>query len=108
MKDNKVFLHHIIDEMNFLLKESENLKYEQFAENEVLKRAFFRSLEVIGEATKNLSKEFREIHSQIDWKELTGLRDKLIHKYFGIRLKRVWDVVKDMVPELKAKLEAIL
>jgi len=67
-----------------------------------------RSLEVIGEATKNISMDFREKHSNIKWKDLAGLRDKLIHKYFGIRWDIVWDIVKTRIPELKEKIQSIL
>ena len=67
-----------------------------------------RSLEVIGEATKNISMDFREKHSNIKWKDLAGLRDKLIHKYFGIRCDIVWDIVKTRIPELKEKIQSIL
>jgi len=84
LKDNKVFIQHISDEINFLTKESKKLSFENFLKNETLKRAFTRSLEIIGEATKNISTDFRERHPEIGWKELTGLRDKLIHYYFGV------------------------
>lgn len=76
--------------------------------DEVLKRAFIRSLEIIGESTKNLSTDFREKHPDINWRELTGLRDKLIHYYFGIKLERVWDVIKNVIPNIESKLKKIL
>ncbi|MFQ6116027.1 MAG: DUF86 domain-containing protein, partial [bacterium] len=67
-----------------------------------------RSLEIIGEATKNLSDSFKEKHSNIKWRELAGLRDKLIHHYFGVNWNRVWDVIKNLVPKLKEQLEVLL
>ncbi len=85
MKDDKVYIRHILDEVNFIIKESKDLYYEELIKNEILKRAFVRSLEIIGGASKNLSKNFREKHSNIEWRELSGLRDKLIHYYFGIK-----------------------
>ena len=108
MKDNKVFIQHIRDEINYLIKESKNLTYESFIKNETLKRAFTRSLEIIGEATKNISTDFRERYPEIEWKELTGLRDKLIHHYFGVNWNRVWDVIENLIPKLKEQIEKIL
>lgn len=108
MKDNRVFIEHILAEINYLLKESKNLKYEDLIEDETLKRAFVRSLEVIGEATKNLSAEFRDKYPEIKWREIAGLRDKLIHHYFGVNLKRVWDVIENKIPELKKQIEGIM
>jgi uncharacterized protein with HEPN domain len=108
LKNNRVFIEHILAEINYLLKESKNLKYEDLIEDETLKRAFVRSLEVIGEATKNLSAEFRDKYPEIKWREIAGLRDKLIHHYFGVNLKRVWDVIENKIPELKKQIEKIL
>ena len=107
MKDNKVFIQHIRDEINYLIKESKNLTYESFIKNETLKRAFTRSLEIIGEATKNISTDFRERYPGIGWKELTGLRDKLIHHYFGV-WNRVWDVIENLIPKLNGLIKKIL
>ena len=67
-----------------------------------------RSLEVIGEATKNLSDEFRAQHSEIKWRKIAGLRDKLIHHYFGVKWEIVWDVVKNEIPAIKFKVKTIL
>lgn len=84
------------------------MSYEDLIKNEILKRAFVRSLEVIGEASKNISASFREKHREIEWRELTGLRDKLIHHYFGVNWNRVWDVITNLIPNLKTQLEVIL
>ena len=108
MKQDEAFVRHILDEINFLIDKSKDLEYEGLTKDEILKRAFVRSLEVIGEATKNISSEFREKHPDIEWRELTGLRDKLIYRYFGVKWELVWDVAKSKVPQLKGKIEAIL
>lgn len=108
MKQDEVFVKHILDEINFLMDKSKDLEYEGLINDEILKRAFVRSLEVIGEATKNISLEFREKHPDIEWRELTGLRDKLIHRYFGVKWEIVWDVVRSKIPQLKEKIESIL
>ncbi len=108
MKDNKVFLRHILDEVDYLIKESKGLTLEELMKNETLKRAFLRSLEVVGEASKNISTDFREKYPQIKWRELAGLRDKLIHHYFSVNWNRVWDVIKNWIPEIKEEIKRIL
>ena len=108
MKQNEVFVKHILDEISFIMKESKELKYDDLIRDEILKRAFLRSLEVIGEATKNISMDFRRDHPHIKWKELAGLRDKLIHEYFGVKWEIVWDVIENLVPNLKEQIETIL
>src|SRR3989339_623219 len=74
---------------------------------ETLKRALSRSLEIIGEASKNLSDKFKNNHPEVEWKKIAGLRDKLIHSYFGVDWYTVWDVVRIKIPELKNQLEKL-
>ncbi len=108
MKPNQIFLNHILDEINFLVKETESLKFEEFMQNEVLKRACSRSIEIIGEATRNLSTDFKRKYKDIEWKKISGLRDKIIHYYFGVNWDIVWDMIKNRLPELKEQVENIL
>lgn len=108
MKDDKVYIRHILDEVHFIIDKSTDLTCEGLKKDEILKRAFARSLEVIGEAAKNLSPGFREKYSGVNWRDLTGLSDKLIHHYFGINWNRVWDVVQNIIPDIQGKLEEIL
>ena len=98
----------MLDEINFLAERSQGLRPEEFLANEVLKRAFVRSLEVIGEAVKKLPAEFRQKYSHIDWRAIAGTRDKLIHDYFGVDYEIVWDIVISEVPQLKEQVENIL
>lgn len=107
MKDDGAYIKHIIDELNFILKETDGLTLDSLLKNETLKRALLRSLEVVGEATKNLSAEFRNLHPEVQWKEIAGLRDKLIHSYFGVDWNIVWDIVKNKIPELREKLKKL-
>jgi len=79
MKQDFPFLKHILDEINFLLKETETFTYEEFISNEVLKRSCTRSFEIIGEAVKNISDELKNKYKDIDWKKIAGMRDKIIH-----------------------------
>lgn len=108
MKSNRIFLQHILDETVFLLKETEGVEFKKFMKDEVLKRACSRSLEIIGEAVKNLSPKFKKVHNDIEWKKVAGLRDKIIHYYFGVNWDIVWDVIKNKLPELKEKVSDII
>jgi uncharacterized protein with HEPN domain len=108
MKHNHVFLKHILDEIDFLTRGTEDIKFEDFIKNEILKRACSRSLEIIGEAVKNLSPDFKKRYKETDWKKIAGLRDKIIHYYFGVNWDILWDVIKNRLPELKEQVENIL
>ena len=108
MKQNLPYLKHILDEINFLLKETEALTYENFISNELLKRGCTRSFEIIGEAVKNISDEFKNKHKDIDWKKIAGMRDKIIHYYFGVNYIIVWETIKEKIPELKQKVERFI
>jgi len=102
------FLKHIRDEINFLVDESNNIGFEQFVTDEVRKRAFSRSLEIIGEAVKKIPDDIKLKYPLVEWKDIAGMRNKLIHEYFGIDYELVWDVVKSEIPELKKHIEKII
>ena len=102
------FCRHILDEINFVLKATSNLNYDQFILDEVLKRAVVRSLEIIGEAVKQIAPETKDLKPQIEWKPMAGLRDKLIHGYFGVDYAIVWDIVKSKLPTLKIQIADLI
>lgn len=108
MKSNAVFLRHILNELEFLEKETQGLAFEAFIRNEQLTRACARSLEIIGEAVKNLDAKFTQQHQHVEWKKIAGLRDKIIHHYFGVNWDIVWDVIKNKLPEFKALIREML
>jgi len=89
------------------MKATENLDLESFVENEMYTRAFSRSFEIIGEAVKNLSSDFREKHNKIEWKKISGMRDKIIHQYFNVDYELLWDVIKNKLPTIKKEIEII-
>jgi uncharacterized protein with HEPN domain len=93
-------IKHIQEETAFILNHTENLTREAYLMDEVLCRASIRSLEIIGEATKKLSNEFKSEHFQIEWKKIAGTRDKLIHDYYGIDYDIVWDILTSKIIEL--------
>jgi uncharacterized protein with HEPN domain len=107
VKSEEVFLQHILEEINFLIKQTEGISFDTFMADELLKRASARSLEIIGEAVKNTSTDFKKRHAGIEWKKLAGLRDKIIHGYFGVNWDIVWDVIKNKMPELKKGVQNI-
>ena len=107
-KSNIEFLRHALDEIEFLEKEREHTTEEKFMYDELLQRAFARSVEIIGEAIKQVPDMIKQKHTDIDWKSYAGLRDKLIHHYFGVDYAIVWDVVIHELPDLKQKLLMVL
>ncbi|MDK2831557.1 MAG: hypothetical protein PWQ51_1974 [Methanolobus sp.] len=108
MKDDSVFLNHILDAINQIEEYTEYLTFEEFLEKRLVQDAVIRQLEIIGEATKNLSLNTTESYPQIPWKEIAGMRDKLIHVYFGVDLEEVWNTAKRDIPELKTVITVIL
>ncbi len=108
MKQNEIYLRHILDEVLFLLKSAKDLDYDSFVENEMYTRAFSRSFEIIGEAVKNLPPDFRKKHDKIEWKKISGMRDKIIHHYFNVDYELLWDVVQNKLPQLRKEVEMII
>lgn len=94
------YLAHIRDEAEYLERQSVALSRETFLADETLRRAFVRSLEVIGEAVKRLPADLTSSEPAIDWRAIAGMRDRLIHGYFGVDHEIVWDVVRTKVPLL--------
>lgn len=102
------YLKHIRDEIDYLGQYILPLGEDQFMRDESLKRAAVRSLEIIGEAIKQIPEDFRQQYPAIDWKSYAGLRDKLVHHYFGVDYQIVWDIVKNEMPALRQKILELL
>ena len=107
MRCETEYLGHIYDELVFVLRATKSQTLATFLKDEVLKRAVVRSLEIIGEATKKLPAEFRAEQSQVNWRAMAGMRDRLIHDYFGVDYMIVWDVVENYLPKLKELIEEL-
>jgi len=102
------FLNHILDECNYLLKEYNTSTFEDFVENERLFKAICRSLEIIGEASSKIDPDLKAKYPLVAWREMSDIRNRIIHHYFGIDYDIVWDTIKTNMPELKEWVEAIL
>jgi uncharacterized protein with HEPN domain len=101
-------LEHIKDEIDFLeLQFSKNTK-EDLLSDPLLQRETVKSLEIIVEAVQNLSDDFKANNSEIEWKKIAGMRDKLVHQYFGVDWNIVWEVIQEWIPELKELVYRVL
>ncbi len=102
------YMEDIIEAINSVIKFTEGMEYEEFIKDDKTTSAIIRKLEIIGEAVKRISEEVKISYPQIPWKDIAGMRDKLIHEYFGVDLKRVWKTAKEEIPELKPLFKRIL
>ena len=107
-KDPKVFIGHILESIHLIEKYIDQISKKEFLESINIQDAVIRRLEIIGEAVKNLPPEFRAEYPDIQWRQIAGMRDVLIHGYFGVDLDLTWNVVKSDLPELERKVAGIL
>ncbi len=106
-KNPEIFLNHILECIELIEVYTENKTEDDFTSSLLLQDAIFRRIEIIGEAVKNLPSDLKELNTQIPWKKIAGMRDMLIHEYFGVDKKLTWKVVKSDIPELKKNIEKI-
>lgn len=107
MKDDRVYLQHVRDALH-RIREYTAPGRPTFFEDTKTQDAVLRNLEVVGEAVKQMSDQLKARHPHVAWRRIAGMRDKLIHDYFGVNLQLVWDVVEREIPGLSETIRAIL
>lgn len=107
-KDPTIFLRHILESIEKIEEYTKGFTKEKFASSSKIQDAVIRNLEIVGEAAKSIPKDFTGKYPDVPWRKMAGLRDVLIHMYFGVDLDITWDVVKKDLPGLKEKIKTIL
>ena len=107
-RDTSLYIKDILDNMETSRTFIEGMSYQEFSKDTKTCYAVTRCIEIIGEAAKNVPVATRQKYPDIPWKQMAGMRDKVIHFYFGVNFKRVWLVIKKDIPKLQPLLEKIL
>lgn len=107
-KDDTVYLRHILDAVEQIEDYLKGVSADQFLQTRLLQDGVVRQLEIVGEASRNLSDEFRQKYSEVPWGQIIALRNRMIHAYFNVNLQIVWEIVQDDLPPLKQHVKRIL
>jgi uncharacterized protein with HEPN domain len=107
-RGNREFISDIKEATERIKKYTTSMSYEMFLQDTKTQDAVVRNIEIIGEAAKNLSSDFRKKYAHLDWGKIAGMRDKIIHFYFGVKWDIVWAVIKDKIPALSKQINSIL
>jgi uncharacterized protein with HEPN domain len=107
-KNPKIFLEDILESIQRIEKYTEGKTLEEFLDAYEKQDAIIKRLEIIGEAVKNISADVKKKYPEIPWKDMAGMRDILVHEYFGVNMERVWDTAKNDVPKLKEQIANLL
>lgn len=107
-KESSIFLEDILKNIELLERFVKNMDKEQYLADTKTQYSVIRGIEIMGEATKNLPRDIILKHPEVPWKDIAGMRDKMIHGYFGVDAKEVWLVVQNDLPDLKKKIARVL
>ena len=105
MNKNELYIKHILEAIQAIESYTKDVDAKQFYKDKLLQDGVIRQLEIIGEASSNLSEDFRQQHSNIPWEDITGMRNMLIHEYYRVDLAEVWSTVNQDLPELNQALK---
>lgn len=108
MKDDKLYLIHIIECIEHIESYTENIDKEAFLNTTLIQDAVIRNLQVMAESTQRLSERTKQIQPEIDWHRMAGFRNVLVHDYLGVDLERIWNIVEKEIPPLKKAVRAIM
>lgn len=100
-RDISLYLKDMLENMEKAEKFTADMSYKDFIADEKTKYAIVRCIEIIGEAVKNVPESVRKKYNEVPWKDIAGMRDKVIHFYFGVKFKRVWLAVREDIPKIK-------
>ncbi|MFH1504203.1 MAG: DUF86 domain-containing protein [Candidatus Omnitrophota bacterium] len=106
-RNYKLYVKDILDAIEKIEEYTKNLSFEKFSDNKLVIDAVVRNFEIIGEASKNIPGQIKTLHQNIPWKEMAGMRDKIIHEYFGVDLDIVWKTIETRLPNLRTSLRDI-
>ena len=108
IKDNFTYLNHILTSISLIEEYSSGKKFKDLIANKMMQDAIIRQIEIIGEATTRISVAFKNEYPELPWVDMKDMRNKLIHNYFGVNIKHVWNVVEQDIQPLKIQIEKIL